>query len=59
MVWTHDARPQTAQEFGLETLLSVAFADDGALKIEELTVYVLEEGEEGSGVCKLSVNAFF
>ena len=42
VIRTDDAGPEGAEEFRLETLLGVAFADDGALQVQELAVYVLK-----------------
>ena len=59
VVWTDQAGPEGAEELGFKTLLGVAFADDGALKVEELAVYVFEQGEQGGRVCELGIDAFF
>lgn len=59
VVGAHDAGPEGAEEFRLEALLGVAFADDGALQVEELAVDVLEQGEEGGRVGEFGVDAFF
>ncbi len=59
VIGAYNAGPQGAKEFGLETLLGVAFADDGALQVQELTVYILKQGEQSGRICEFGVDAFF
>ena len=59
LIGADHAGPEGREEFRFFAFLRVAFAEDGALEVEKLTVDGFEEGEEGGAVREFRVDTFF